>query len=266
MYDYLPNPALIYQGPALPRAPLILIHDGGGTNFNYHLLNQIGRPLWGLANARLHEGGWWEGGIPQMATYYVGLLSKAIPEGGDILLGGWSLGGLLSLEMAHRIAVARRDGGTGAKFRVKGMVFIDSLCPSYSDEMRARLPAEPVVLSAQESEAMKLKEKVNLNMTHARIMVSFWDLPRWEDGLQAPPTIILRAKEWFSRDPSKSFVDFTREDRLLGWGNYNEEHGSFIKDIVDVEGHHFSIFNFDYLDDVTRKVRAAADQLDPLGF
>lgn len=94
---------------------------------------------------------------------------------------------------------------------------------------------------------MKLKEKVNVNMTHARIMVSFWDLPRWEDGLQAPPTILLRAKEWFNRDPSKSFVDFTREDRLLGWSDYNEEHGNFIKDIVDIEGHHFSIFNFDYV-------------------
>ena len=84
----------------------------------------------------------------------------------------------MSLEMAHRIAIARRDGGTGAKFLVKGMVFIDSICPNFSPEMRARLPGDPIILSAQESEAMKLKDKVNVNMTHARMMVSFWELPK----------------------------------------------------------------------------------------
>lgn len=90
MYEYVTNPALIYQGPSSrpPRVPLILVHDGGGTHFNYHLLDPIDRPLWGIENARLHDGGWWEGGIPQMAGHYIELLGKILPYGGDILLGG----------------------------------------------------------------------------------------------------------------------------------------------------------------------------------
>lgn len=96
MYEYIKNPALIHEGPprsatsmlSKPRVPLILVHDGGGTSFSYHLLDRINRPLYGIENAKLHDGGWWDGGVPEMAAHYVSLLGKILPEGGDILLGG----------------------------------------------------------------------------------------------------------------------------------------------------------------------------------
>ncbi|RYP05495.1 hypothetical protein DL764_003755 [Monosporascus ibericus] len=262
-YD-LENPALIYEGPrkgvTQPLAPLILVHDGGGTTFSYHCLEPINRPLYGIQNARLHEGGWWEGGIPQMANHYITLLSKSMPGGGDILLGGWSLGGLLSLEMAHQLATAPSHT---RKFRVLGMVFIDSVYPRHLAEERMvalPLPSEPTVKTLEEMEAMKLKEKVDLNMMHARMMVRHWDLPKWE-GIAAPPTILLRAKERVESE-SQVFVDHNREELMLGWEKYNAEHGNFIKEVVEVEGHHFSIFEFDRIPDVTEKIRLAADALD----
>ncbi|KAI0836019.1 alpha/beta-hydrolase [Hypoxylon sp. FL0890] len=285
IYEYITNPALIYQGPSeailsKPRAPLILVHDGGGTTFSYHLLDPIDRPLWGIENARLHDGGWWEGGISQMATHYIGLLGKIMPQGGDILLGGWSLGGLLSLEMAHQIALAARNRGKGGnstdssgtstpaapKFRVVGMIMVDSIFPRRLGELRGPLPTEPRFLTPEESKAMPLKEKVDLNMTHARMMVKSWDVPEWKDGLKVPPTILMRAKEFVSNDPSKTFVDYVREFRLLGWDEYNEKHGNFIQDVVEIEGHHFSIFEMKNLDDITAKIRDAADELDPPEF
>ncbi|KAI0107368.1 alpha/beta-hydrolase [Hypoxylon sp. NC0597] len=287
IYEYITNPALIYQGPSeailsKPRAPLILIHDGGGTSFSYHLLDPIDRPLWGIENARLHDGGWWEGGISEMAAHYIGLLGKILPQGGDILLGGWSLGGHLALEMAHQIALANRNRGNrgnggstdssgastpaGPKFRVIGMIMIDTIFPKRLAELRGTLPTKPRFLTPEESKAMVLKEKVNLNMTHARMMIQFWDLPEWKDGLKVPPTILMRAKEFVSKDPSKTFVDYVREFRLLGWDEYNEAHGNFIQEVVEVEGHHFSIFEMKNLEDVTAKVRDAADELDPPEF
>lgn len=284
IYEYITNPALIYQGPSeailsKPRAPLILIHDGGGTSFSYHLLDPIDRPLWGIENARLHDGGWWEGGISEMAAHYIGLLGKILPQGGDILLGGWSLGGHLALEMAHQIALANRNRGNGGstdssgastpagpKFRVIGMIMIDTIFPKRLAELRGTLPTKPRFLTPEESKAMVLKEKVNLNMTHARMMIQFWDLPEWKDGLKVPPTILMRAKEFVSKDPSKTFVDYVREFRLLGWDEYNEAHGNFIQEVVEVEGHHFSIFEMKNLEDVTAKVRDAADELDPPEF
>ncbi|KAI0892972.1 alpha/beta-hydrolase [Annulohypoxylon nitens] len=283
MYEYVTNPAQIYSGPSAraaalltkQRVPLILVHDGGGTNFSYHLLDPIDRPLWGIENARLHDGGYWEGGIAQMAEHYVGLLGRILPEGGDILLGGWSLGGHLSLEMAHQIALAGQKGNSAAssgtstpaapKFRVIGMIFIDTIFPLRLGELRGVLPTEPVFLTPEQSKAMILKDKVDLNMTHARMMVMKWEVPRWE-GLKVPPTILMRAKEFVSDDPTKTFVDYVREFKLLGWDDYNKEHGNFIQDIVEVEGHHFSIFHMKNLESITMKVRNAADELDPPEF
>ncbi|KAI5863823.1 alpha/beta-hydrolase [Durotheca rogersii] len=326
MYDELSNPILVHEGPptransllAKPRAPLVLVHDGGGTTFSYCLLDPIGRPVWGIQNANLHRGGWWDGGISEMAAHYIRLLAKVLPQGGDILLGGWSLGGHLSLEMAYQIAKAARDdstssssstnGGSSAngdgngartpvpKFRVLGMIFIDTIFPRRLAELRGPLPTQPLLLSPEASRAMKLKEKVDVNMTHARMMVGSWAIPRWapssssaastssgsdngnddggkeddEEGAEprppAPPTILLRAKEFVAPDSSKAFVDHVRDFRLLGWDEYNAANGGFIREVVDVEGHHFSIFKDEHLTGVSRKISAAADKLDPPGF
>lgn len=91
MADYLGNPALIYEGPnwlPTPGVPLILMHDGGGTTFSYHCLDPTNRPLYGVENPHLHEGGWWDGGIPEMAKHYIDLMAKALPQGGRVILGG----------------------------------------------------------------------------------------------------------------------------------------------------------------------------------
>ncbi|KAI1385561.1 alpha/beta-hydrolase [Hypoxylon trugodes] len=302
IYDAFANPALIYdEAPehtsllSKPPAPLFLIHDGGGTTFNYHLLDNIDRPLWGIENAHLHKGGWWDGGIAEMAAHYVDLLAKAKPEGGDIILGGWSLGGHLSLEMAHRIALAARNGSSrgssrssssrrnstdsdssaasgmsalsAPKFRVLGIIMIDTVYPKTLTEIRGPLPSDHVVLTPEQSKTMKLKDKVDLNMTHARMMVKEWELPRWtEDNLRVPPTILLRAKEFVNRNPNGSFVDYTRDLRLLGWDKYVQENGNFIKEIVDIDGHHFSIFSEEHLEDISQKIRDAADVVDPPDF
>jgi hypothetical protein len=92
--DYeLRNPALIFDGdrryaPEKRLAPLVLVHDGGGTTFSYHCLDPTNRPLYGIENPHLHQGGFWDGGVPEMASAYVGLMEAAFPEGGDVLLGG----------------------------------------------------------------------------------------------------------------------------------------------------------------------------------
>jgi hypothetical protein len=89
----LDNPALIYEGPQNPwldkqPAPLILLHDGGGTTFSYHCLYPIGRTLYGIHNTKLDEGGFWESGISGMAASYIELMETVLPDGGEILLGG----------------------------------------------------------------------------------------------------------------------------------------------------------------------------------
>ena len=107
------------------------------------------------------------------------------------------------------------------------------------------LTAKPIVKTPEELEAMPLREKVDLNMTHARMMITHWDMPDWT-GREAeiPPTILMRAKELVNKE-GNAFVDYAREYQLLGWDNYHA--GSWIKEVVDLDGHHFNIFEDKYV-------------------
>lgn len=96
------NPILIHPGTSrtgslaerlraktTKQLPLVLVHDGGGTAFSYFFIGPgLGRPLYGLDNPRMQQGGYWHGGIAAMADHYVTLLDRAFPNGADILLGG----------------------------------------------------------------------------------------------------------------------------------------------------------------------------------
>ncbi|KAI1171617.1 Alpha/Beta hydrolase protein [Nemania sp. FL0916] len=295
----LDNPSLIYEGPLNPwldkqPAPLVLLHDGGGTTFSYHCLYPIGRTVYGIHNARLDEGGYWETGISGMAAHYVKLIESVLPAGGEILLGGelllhsdagghskishnllnhaelmlfegWSLGGHLSIEVAWQLANPPADSNR-PKFKVLGMIFLDSVCPTRIFEIR-NMPdttAKPIVKSPEELKEMPLREKVDLNMTHARMMIARWKMPDWKGReTEIPPTVLMRAKEYV-QDEGQTFVDYARDLQLLGWDEYHD--ACWIKEVVELDGHHFNIFEEVYLRDVTMKIAAAADQLDKLDY
>jgi len=69
------------------RAPLILIHDGGGTIFNYYMIGMLGRPVYGIPDPRFGTESPWEDGIPQMARCYSDLIRSNI-RSRQVLLGG----------------------------------------------------------------------------------------------------------------------------------------------------------------------------------
>src|SRR4051812_48165028 len=115
------NPSLIQQGPKAPPwkkvAPLVLIHDGGGTVFRYHCLGELERTTYAIANPRYATKETWEGGIPEVARHYFKLIKTIIPRG-KLILGGWSLGGLISLEIARLVA-------DDASLSLVGIVMVD---------------------------------------------------------------------------------------------------------------------------------------------
>lgn len=83
-----PNPFHIQKAPgAVSRAPLVLIHDGGGTIFSYLKLASLGRSVYGIYNSRPAPYGKWEGGLRQMAEEYYALVKSVIPNG-PVILGG----------------------------------------------------------------------------------------------------------------------------------------------------------------------------------
>ncbi|KAK4138519.1 alpha/beta-hydrolase [Trichocladium antarcticum] len=263
------NPSLI-QDPAPARnvspwankaTPLVLIHDGGGTTFSYYCLGELDRRVYGIANPHYQSGGTWHGGIPEMAAHYLRLIKAAVPRG-DIIIGGWSLGGLVALEVAHQLAREAHP----PPLNLLGIVMVDSVCP-----MVLTAPVLPVIQHAVEwsqHTRQETKDRIMRSFAESSRMVREWTLPVWDAAQAAgqdegaanvpshththtgngrvlarpPPVILIRAMEPVPvpEEGAVSRVDVHRGDRLLGWGGYRKD---MITSVMDIPGHHFNIFH-----------------------
>lgn len=67
--------------------PLVLIHDGGGSIFQYFMVGSLGRTIYGIANPYFESGVRPEGGIPQLAKEYAEAIRGTI-ETGPVIIGG----------------------------------------------------------------------------------------------------------------------------------------------------------------------------------
>jgi iterative type I PKS product template protein len=82
------NPLLLQAGNGSSRAPLFLIHDGGGTAHHYGRISPLGRQVWGIHNPRFPAGGKWEGGLVEMARHYVELIKSKLDGARECVVGG----------------------------------------------------------------------------------------------------------------------------------------------------------------------------------
>ncbi|KAH8909155.1 alpha/beta-hydrolase [Coniochaeta sp. PMI_546] len=268
------NPNLVQQLPPSlahirpPPPPVVLIHDGGGTIYSYYCLGQLNRPVYGLYNPYYGTDKVWEGGIPEMAAHYVALIKQVVPKG-DIILGGWSLGGLLSLQVARLLAEDK-------SLRVLGIIMIDSIYPRAPSFQKLGKRIVQHAVEWSESTKKETREAVQRCFDEAGRMVREWQLPKWEareDGdeayepvmpgkdLRPPPVWLLRAREPVPvlEEGGISRVDTYRNERYLGWDQYKE---GFVVKVEDIPGHHFNIFNFDHIDAVTEKLRQACTEVE----
>lgn len=286
------NPCLVYDAQDGPKSldcshiPIVMMHDGGGTCFAYYCLHPIGRPMYEIHNPHFYSGKPWPGGISEMARHYVALMRKTVPRG-RILLGGWSLGGVLSLEMARILA-------DDPLYTVIGIVMVDSICPADLKQQMELLNTRVVPYKQKFGPNTKKETIEGVERCFAEAINAFetYQLPSWgeadrqteyevtngtdgtENGVthshthapsskvQCPPTILLRAREAVPTGPEEvSFVDLTRQERMLGWDKYRKD---LIEEVVDIPGHHFNIFAWEHIDTVSEKLMAACTTLEKM--
>ncbi|KAK3903404.1 Alpha/Beta hydrolase protein [Staphylotrichum tortipilum] len=246
------NPSLIQSGarPVTSKTassatsakpvPIVLIHDGGGTIFSYYCLGELNRPVFGIANPRYESGATWEGGLTEMASQYVRFVKEAVPEGGDIILGGWSQGGVVSLELAKQLA--DDEVCKSGRLRVIGLVMVDSVCP-----LRGDVPRPPVVKHAMQWAAHtreETKARVLKCFENAVNMADNWTPLEWEGSeLAVPPVVLLRAGESVPVVAAGiAKVDIHREEKHLGWDVYKKD---LITKVIPIPGHHYNLFHTD---------------------
>ncbi|QIW98567.1 hypothetical protein AMS68_004085 [Peltaster fructicola] len=225
----------IYQGEREDEAatPIVLIHDGGGTVFQYYMLEYLGRRTYAIANPYFESGSKPEGGLPELAKEYVKAIQAAIGNG-PVILGGWSFGGMISVE------VARLFQETPSPIHVVGIIMIDSFCP-WSQGPWLTEPSTP---RFRPTTSQRMKELTIKSFTHAREMIASWEMPA---AFKAPPVAMIQAEEVRELD---------EEDGKLGWSKF--ECLNFVS-TETVPGNHFSMFNDDRVAGITRKIRSACE-------
>jgi amino acid adenylation domain-containing protein len=109
------------------RAPLFLVHPGGGNVMAYvGLVKELGadQPVFGLRSRGIEYGEKPNWTVAEMARDYLAAIREVKPSG-PYRLGGWSLGGVIAFEMARQLEAA---GET-----VEPLLLIDSRSPRLDD-------------------------------------------------------------------------------------------------------------------------------------
>jgi pimeloyl-ACP methyl ester carboxylesterase len=106
--------------------PLFLIHAISGLALPFLRLESLcseDRPVFGVTSPmHCHGGESWNfpTSLPDLAAFYVRLIKKIQPDG-PYLLGGWSMGGMIAMNMAHILLEQGED--------VLKVIMIDSANP-----------------------------------------------------------------------------------------------------------------------------------------
>ncbi|EWC44094.1 hypothetical protein DRE_07229 [Drechslerella stenobrocha 248] len=261
------NPSVIQ--PCGHGLPLVLIHDGGGTTCSYYSLKSLGRPVYGIHNPRFYSCRQFNGGIVEMANIYIQLI-ELINISGPFIIGGWSLGGLIALEITKTL-------GAYPYGPVAGTVMIDTPCPALpSVHITEQIPY------LHNHSRMEIKFLVHLNMKVAAKMVEKYKPPLhatdWEyadeqdctllDKRFMPYVVLLRAQERVqtfnitngSTTPStRARVDYFRDSTALGWERAEQQ---IISKVLPIPGNHFDIFMEGNIDSTSESLQVACDTIE----
>ncbi|KAF2875794.1 Alpha/Beta hydrolase protein [Massariosphaeria phaeospora] len=260
--DNQANPALIQKGEPT-RAPLFLIHDAGGTVSHYYKLDKIGRPVYTIHNPWFKAETKWDGGSMTFVNEYIKLIKSVVPSG-EIIVGGWSLGGQLAIDIARVLAQNSRS-----RLRVVGLVLVDTMYPYWGppDTVHAEFPVDLVLKNCPPD----IKENMIRCMQWSKQDSDEWVSRNWKtddnsglDGIEAmvpPDAVLLHAQKYVPvADPqtaSRCMVDYLRDDKV-GWNHFPHQ---FIAAVWEMPTHHFGLFEKTTVRETTEKIRRACDLL-----
>ncbi|AEO59633.1 polyketide synthase [Thermothelomyces thermophilus ATCC 42464] len=253
--------------------PLYLFHDGSGTCGMYARVGPLGRDVYGVPSLRSDAQT-----LEALAADYIRQANLGAPQGGPLILAGWSFGGVLAFE------IARQLGGAV----VKGVVLIDSPAPVDHQP----LPAEVIhqVVSGRRSasasalasaSAREMQEAVEANFKrfaamlgdysrrhhhhhHHRQSPSAGRSSSSSSSSSPPPCVMVRCVKTMDRsalggahypwlgDPAEADRSIRTWERLLGRQ----------LPVLELHCDHFSPFEPENVGELTQHLRTACEMLE----
>ncbi|KAI1172122.1 hypothetical protein F4777DRAFT_593119 [Nemania sp. FL0916] len=243
-----------HQSHGPQRCNGYLFHDGSGHCSYYSRMSSMNRTINGIfspePSAEIQR-------LEDLASLYI-KRTKLFREH-EVILGGWSFGGVLAFEVARQLQSLGRQ--------VKGLILIDSPPPVnhealpseiISHVLRDKTANDPAYVTESSKEAReKLQQRFQY---HASLLQNYHPEPQVSDI----PCIMLKCS--YSMDtamlcnvtyPWISDDNF-RERSVSQW---EQLMGRSIP-VLDVACNHFQVFDPDYVGDVSQKMMLAYEMLD----
>ena len=221
---------LVPLRPGGTRTPLFCVHPLGGHVFCYAELARLlrpGRPVHGLRARGIEGEADPDDEIPQMAQRYLAEIQAAQPTG-PVALVGWSMGGIVALELAQQLQAAGRS--------VRLLATIDAYWPAAFQKppMLERLRARGVTGMAEWS----LRKLLEVGTETA------W-APTREEPLARVQAAARRASEQYVPSPYPGSVLFYQSsDQLPGLQStlevWEEVAGPRFE-VLHTQGNHFEV-------------------------
>jgi thioesterase domain-containing protein/acyl carrier protein len=273
-----PSSALIAIQPGGNRWPLFLIHPAGGHVFSYvQLARHLGsdQPCYGLQARGLEDGQEPHSRIEDMAAYYIEAL-RTVQPGGPYLLGGWSMGGVVALEMAQQLHAQGQ--------RVGLLALLDTRIPAADEELsnedfEARLLVDfvrhfGVPLDHEDSLARipkhELLERVLEHAKRAGLMPSDIEVSHAQPFIELCKADFGATRNYVLHHYSgritlfKATQDFagTASDPTLGWSEW----AAAGVDVHVVPGNHATMVYKPHVEVLAEELRACLYQARANGF
>jgi FkbH-like protein len=256
------------------KPPLFLIHARGTSillyrDLAYHLDDE--QPVYGLQPKGLNEGETPLTSIEEMATHYIEEIQTVQPQG-PYLLGGYSLGGDIAMEMAQQIQQQGQQVSMLALFDCRGpncyvrsplserlLIHVDNLIEQkqvylidrfkdwkrwLGDEFKFRLQKLAMVSLQYLDLSLPLALR-NLYIEELNVQAS----RNYQQKFYPGKIILLRTMEWLGGVGCDI-------DEKLGWGELAGEG----VEVYDVPGHHLSMFEEPHVQKLATTLEACIEQ------
>ena len=226
--------------------PLFMIHAASGLAFPYLKLMGLNCPVYGIANPYYGTMQRFES-IKAMATAYIALIKTIQPQG-PYRLGGWSLGGVIALEMAQQLQ-AQGDA-------VAQVLMVDSVCHvARPNEARTSYrDAEQIIiqLNLADTEAEALREQYR--QTYA--LLADYQPAVYDGKVLLLKALQAEAAEEGSSEALQAWRAQVQADKANGWQAYLPQ-----LEVKGLEATHSELFDTGKVEAV---IAALNEQLKPV--